>query len=31
MKKDIHIPKVEGIGVAIIKDTEKGMKSGMFT
>ena len=24
MKKDIHIPKVEGIGVAIIKDTDKG-------
>jgi len=23
MKKDIHIPKVEGIGVAIIKDTEE--------
>ena len=21
MKKDIHVPKVEGIGVAIIKDT----------
>mgnify|MGYP007071987542 FL=1 len=24
MKKDIHIPKVEGIGVAIVKDTDKG-------
>ena len=24
MKKDIHIPKVEGIGVAIIKDTDEG-------
>ena len=24
MKKDIHVPKVEGIGVAIIKDTEEG-------
>jgi hypothetical protein len=24
MKKDIHIPKVEGIGVAIVKDTEEG-------
>jgi hypothetical protein len=24
MKKDIHIPKVEDIGVAIIKDTDKG-------
>lgn len=23
MKKDIHIPKVEGIGVAIIKDAEE--------
>ena len=24
MKKDIHVPKVEGIGVAIIKDTTEG-------
>ena len=24
MKKDIHIPKVEDIGVAIIKDTDEG-------
>ena len=24
MKKDIHVPKVEGIGVAIIKDIEEG-------
>ena len=24
MKKDIHIPKVEGIGVAIIKEKDKG-------
>jgi hypothetical protein len=23
MKKDIHVPKVEGIGVAIVKDTEE--------
>ena len=23
MKKDIHVPKVEGIGVAIIKDAEE--------
>ena len=24
MKKDIHVPKVEDIGVAIIKDTDEG-------
>ena len=24
MKKDIHVPKVEGIGVAIIKDSTEG-------